>query len=166
MPNECRAETITAHLNPLPRSVKRTGEFVLLDGAWRFELDRLNKGLEEEWFYGHNYPDAIDWPSSIEAVMERAAKTMGAESPYNDAPLDLLVGWYEREFTVPEAWLQDPAYVAQVTFGACGYETRVWLNGQALRTVEGEEVHEGEFTLFNEADEPSKRVRRPPAHIA
>ena len=37
----------------------------------------------------------------------------------------------------------------QVTFGACGYETRVWLNGHALRTIEGEEVHLGEYTSFS-----------------
>jgi len=37
----------------------------------------------------------------------------------------------------------------QITFGACGYETRVWLNGKLLRTIEGEEVHFGEYTSFS-----------------
>jgi hypothetical protein len=37
----------------------------------------------------------------------------------------------------------------QITFGACGYETRVWLNGVPLRTVEREEVHVGEYTSFS-----------------
>jgi hypothetical protein len=37
----------------------------------------------------------------------------------------------------------------QITFGACGYETRVWLNGILLRTIEGEEVHYGEYTSFS-----------------
>ena len=37
----------------------------------------------------------------------------------------------------------------QLTFGACGYETRVWLNGRLLRTIEGEDVHYGEYTSFS-----------------
>jgi len=42
----------------------------------------------------------------------------------------------------------------QVTFGACGYETRVWLNGHPLRTIEEEDVHYGEYTSFSyELDE-------------
>jgi hypothetical protein len=37
----------------------------------------------------------------------------------------------------------------QLTFGACGYETRVWLNGHLLKTIEGEDVHYGEYTSFS-----------------
>jgi hypothetical protein len=37
----------------------------------------------------------------------------------------------------------------QLTFGACGYETRVWLNGIPLKTIEGEEIHYGEYTSFS-----------------
>src|SRR5215212_9904970 len=37
----------------------------------------------------------------------------------------------------------------QLSFGACGYETRVWINGKLIRTVEGEEVHIGEYTSFS-----------------
>jgi len=36
-----------------------------------------------------------------------------------------------------------------VTFGACGYETRLWLNGYPLRTIEGEEIHYGEYNSFS-----------------
>jgi beta-galactosidase/beta-glucuronidase len=36
-----------------------------------------------------------------------------------------------------------------MTFGACGYETPVWLNGHPLRTIEGEEIHYGEFNSFS-----------------
>ncbi|MEO8286237.1 MAG: sugar-binding domain-containing protein [Chloroflexota bacterium] len=147
--DDTRSKSITAHLNPLPRAVRRTSEYLLLDGVWRFELDRNDQGLKEDWYKGHNYSATIDWPSSIEAVMEEAWRTMGAESPYVDVHLDMLVGWYEREFEIPADWLQDPAYIVQVTFGACGFETRVWLNGEPLHTIEGAEVHEGEYTSFS-----------------
>jgi hypothetical protein len=59
-----------------------------------------------------------------------------------------VVAWYEREFEVPPEWLTPDSEI-QVTFGACGYETRVWLNGQALQTVEGESIHQGEYTSFS-----------------
>ena len=37
----------------------------------------------------------------------------------------------------------------QLTFGACGYETIVWLNGQPLETIEGEPMQVGEYTSFS-----------------
>ena len=33
-------------------------------------------------------------------------------------------------------------------FGACGYETQVWLNGQPLKTIEGEDIHYGSYVSF------------------
>ena len=62
---------------------------------------------------------------------------------------DKVVSWYEREFPMPDRSQLSPQSMLQLTFGACGYETRVWLNGQPLSTVEGEEVHVGEYTSFS-----------------
>ncbi len=129
------------YLNPLPRSVLRTNAYELLDGAWRFELDPADRGLRERWYLQHTYAGTAHWPGSIESHMvdEQAGQApAGGEA----------IAWYEREFEVPAAWLTPEAEV-QVTFGACGYETRVWLNGVPLRTVEDEAVHLGEFTSFS-----------------
>jgi hypothetical protein len=52
---------------------------------------------------------------------------------------DTVVAWYEREFTLPA--LSDQS-MFQITFGACGYETRVWLNGHQLITIDGLEAHQ------------------------
>jgi beta-galactosidase/beta-glucuronidase len=60
-----------------------------------------------------------------------------------------VVAWYERDFQVPESCLPSTDWLTQLTFGACGYETRVWLNGQLLRTIEGEDVHYGEYNSFS-----------------
>ncbi|HLL48619.1 MAG TPA: hypothetical protein VK399_18105, partial [Longimicrobiaceae bacterium] len=68
-----------------------------------------------------------------------------------------LIAWYERDFEVPAPWVAARDSVVQVTFGACGYETRVWLNGTALRTVEGEDAHRGEWTSFS--------FELPPEHL-
>jgi beta-galactosidase/beta-glucuronidase len=60
-----------------------------------------------------------------------------------------VIAWYEREFALPDAWIQMRDQIVQLTFGACGYETQVWLNGQSLQTIEGELVHRGEYTSFS-----------------
>ena len=134
---------------PLPRSVVRRGEFALLDGTWRFALDLEDRGLAERWYLGHAYAGSARWPASIESQIEAGQAAAGAGD---------VVAWYEREFEVPAEWLAAPEAVVQITFGACGYETRVWLNGAPLRTVEGEEVHLGEYTSFS--------FELPPEHLA
>ena len=51
----------------------------------------------------------------------------------------------------------------QLTFGACGYKTEVWLNGIQISTIEGEYTHVGEYTSFsyelnNELLKPVNRI--------
>ena len=133
-------------LNPLPRAVLRSNTYILLDGTWNFALDNEDKGLEERWFLGHQYNYTGDWPGSIEDHM-LDAKIEPSQPTWKDE----IVAWYEREFPMPEIPLNNgaPPSLIQLTFGACGYETMVWLNGKLLRTIEGEEVHTGEYTSFS-----------------
>ena len=134
------------YLNPLPRSVVRSNAFQLLDGEWRFGFDGANRGLAERWYAGHDYPGVARWPGSIEAQIAAGHAVQEGHAAAGDGE---VVAWYEREFTVPAEWVAVPESEVQITFGACGYETRVWLNGVPLRTVEGEEVHVGEYTSFS-----------------
>lgn len=138
------AASLPRHLNPLPRSVVRSNTFLLLDGEWRFDLDLEDRGLRERWYLQHDYSDKTHWPGSIEAHMAAAHTAAGYASSWKDE----VVAWYERDFEVPSAW-NSPGTEVQVTFGACGYETRVWLNGRPLSTIEGEEAHQGEYTSFS-----------------
>lgn len=139
------ARAVRKHLNPLPRSVVRPDAFELLDGEWRFALDLEDRGLAEKWYLKHAYAESAVWPGSIEAHMVEARDAQ----QHTPAWQDRVVAWYEREFSVPEDWCEPPECLVQVTFGACGYETRAWLNGHLLRTVEGEDVHLGEYTSFS-----------------
>jgi hypothetical protein len=128
--------------NSLPRAVLRQGTHFLLDGTWRFAIDRDDSGLIEEWEQGYDYRHTAQWPGSIEEHM--AAAHTGGSTAWQDK----IVAWYEREFTLPEVSAAQNRTLFQLTFGACGYETRVWLNGQQLTTIEGESVHYGEYTSF------------------
>ena len=131
--------------NPLPRAVTRHNYYELLDGEWRFDLDPEARGLPEGWHLGHEYPRTATWPGSIEAHMAQA-KEQQQEGPRWK---DKIIAWYEREFTLPDRASLPPRTMFQITFGACGYETRVWLNGQPLTTIDGDEVHYGEYTSFS-----------------
>lgn len=132
--------------NPLPRSILRREAFVLLDGEWRFALDSENRGLKEYWFARHNYTVTAAFPGSIESHFAAVKDAKEELSLFTDS--DDVIAWYERDFSVPEEWNR-PDKITQLTFGACGYETRVWLNGIALKTIEGEEVHIGEYNSFS-----------------
>ena len=132
--------------NPLPRSVQRREDYVLLDGEWRFTLDTEDVGLSEKWFVKHNFAVTASFPGSIESYFAAAKDFKGELNLYKQS--DDLIAWYERDFTIPQEWLK-PNKLVQLTFGACGYETRAWLNGTPLKTIEGEEVHYGEYTSFS-----------------
>ena len=147
------AHALEQHLNPLPRSVLRRNSYVLLDGTWRFELDLEDRGLAERWYLGHEFSGIAQWPGSIEEHINAARGVAQQTRPWQDN----VVAWYERDFEVPARWLEAPDRIVQVTFGACGYETRVWLNGRPLTTVEGEDVHFGEYTSFS--------YELPPEHL-
>jgi beta-galactosidase/beta-glucuronidase len=134
-------------INPVPRSILRRTAFELLDGEWRFELDAENCGLNERWHINHEYTQSANFPGSIESHLSNVKNTESAQSLYSNS--DEVIAWYEREFTVPADWSGDTDKIAQLTFGACGYETRVWLNGVQLETIEGEQVHYGEYTSFS-----------------
>lgn len=130
--------------NPLPRAVSRPNSHFLLDGSWRFSIDKEDAGLQEGWHLGHDFPHEAKWPGSIEQHMA-AAKV----EQITDSWQDKVVAWYEREFVLPEDKEQSVKTMWQLTFGACGYETMVWMNGLLLHTIEGEDVHVGEYTSFS-----------------
>lgn len=151
-----REETLedTHFINPIPRAVLRHNAPILLDGEWNFELDTEDTGIKDGWFLGHNYTQKANWPGSVEQHMSQ-----GKELQQTEFWKDKVVAWYERDFPLPDQNGNKQKTMMQLTFGASGYETRVWLNGYPLRTIEGEEVHIGEYTSFSY--ELNERLLRP-----
>lgn len=145
-----RDTNIVEHgFNPLPRSVVRRTPYELLNGEWRFALDPEDHGLKDSWYLGHDFAHAAQFPGAIESHLERAkAATRATHDPAPDLQ-ERVVAWYEREFSLPAEWGAVSNRLTQLTFGACGYETRVWLNGHPLKTIEGEEAHLGEYNSFS-----------------
>ncbi len=137
-------EDTDSFINPLPRAVLRHNTPIILDGDWSFALDPEDQGIKDGWFLGHNYEQKAHWPGSVEQHM-----TQGKEQQQTEFWKDKVVAWYERDFPLPEQNGNRLKSMMQLTFGASGYETRVWLNGYPLSTVEGEEAHMGEYTSFS-----------------
>jgi beta-galactosidase/beta-glucuronidase len=137
-------------INLLPRAVIRPNSFILLDGAWNFAVDPKNRGLTEHWYLSHQYSLKAHLPGSVETHI--------ANSYPNENKLwqKKIIVWYEREFPLPDlTTLEQTHSLLQLTFGACGYQTRVWLNGHPLRTIEKEEVHTGGYTSFSYELDPN-----------
>jgi beta-galactosidase/beta-glucuronidase len=128
----------------LPRAVFRPNSHILLDGEWRFQLDLEDKGLAENWYLKHEFTEVAEWPGTVEVHMAKAK----IQHPQVLNP-EKIIAWYEREFPPPEAPELSRNSMLQLTFGACGYETQVWLNGILMKTIEGEEIHFGEYTSFS-----------------
>lgn len=133
-------------LNPLPRSVRRRTPFELLDGEWHFALDSEDHGLAGNWHLGHEYAHTAQFPLAIEEHISLVKEQHEGGAVGNQSE---VIAWYEREFSVPQEWCDSDDRLTQLTFGACGYETRVWLNGHQLKTIEGEEIHFGEYNSFS-----------------
>jgi beta-galactosidase/beta-glucuronidase len=127
----------------LPRTVLRSNKFLLLDGEWNFAVDNNDEGLVQGWHLHHNFTHKATWPGSVEEHIAKA-HNRGNGSVWRDK----VVVWYERTYEQPKTALDLNHLMYQLTFGACGYETRVWLNGIPLKTIEGEEIHFGEYTSF------------------
>ena len=133
-----------AVLPSLPRAVNRPDSFLLLDGEWQFALDADDRGISDGWHLGHNYQRTAQWPGTVEEHLAEAKDA--SQTSWQDT----VVVWYEREFSLPAlSDLATDKSMFQLTFGACGYETRVWLNGMPLKTIEGEAMHYGEYTSFS-----------------
>lgn len=145
----------------LPRAVIRPNEYLLLDGEWKFAVDPNDRGVAENWFVQHTFAQTAHWPGSVE---QHLATSQQEGSSWKDK----IVVWYEREFKRPEyaSSAEEGDTIPQLTFGACGYETQVWLNGSPLTTIEGERVHIGEYTSFSYELENLRPVNRLTVRVA
>ncbi|MBI4558291.1 MAG: hypothetical protein HY706_11975 [Candidatus Hydrogenedentes bacterium] len=101
---------------------------VSLNGPWRFDLDRDDVGVGQQWFAGHTFTRTINvpfpWQSELSGVHDLA---------YQGA------AWYERDVTIPGEAKESRVFVV---FGAVDWHATVWVNGQKVAE------HEGGYTPF------------------
>ena len=103
---------------PRPQFVRETWEN--LNGEWQFERDRAVSGRERKLQEATSLPDRIRVPFCMESEL----------SGIGDRDFCECV-WYRREIEVPAERLEKNGRVL-LNFGACDYETTLYVNGKRI----------------------------------
>jgi beta-galactosidase/beta-glucuronidase len=107
-----------------PQPQFQRGEWQTLNGAWQFEFDDTNVGLDEQWASGKRaFARSIVVPFPFEAKL----------SGIGDTSFHPWI-WYRRTFTVPAGW---KGRRVLLRFGAVDYHAQVWVNGSRAGEHEG-----------------------------
>ncbi|MGM0493013.1 MAG: glycoside hydrolase family 2 protein [Armatimonadota bacterium] len=168
------------------RGLRSGIDWLNLNGSWQFEFDPGNVGVAEGWEmagadrFSRTICVPYPWEShrawgtedragnddwfSAEAWLEPGAVT---SDNYREASRH-TIGWYRREFTVPEHW--DGRRI-HLNVGAADWDLRVWVNGVAIGVEESgylpvsmditEALAEGPNTLVIRAHDPKDHSRQP-----
>jgi beta-galactosidase/beta-glucuronidase len=120
------------HPSELPRPEYPRPQFVRdawlnLNGAWQFEIDRSDTGLERG-LQQRELTDTITVPFCPESTLSGIGETDFLEAV-----------WYRRTVTVPAEWT---GCRVLLHFGAVDHDTTVWANGVEVAR------HRGGFTPF------------------
>jgi hypothetical protein len=140
------------------RSPAAEPDHLSLAGRWRFELDRADSGLEQQWF-GRNLNGALNLPGSLPEQgigdpVSTATKWMGEivdkswftapqyarfrepgnlKVPFWLQPDTYYAGiaWYQRDIEIPAVWATRRVVL---TLERPHWETRVWIDDRFVGT--------------------------------
>lgn len=113
---------------PRPQMVRQ--QWLNLNGAWEFEIDRSMSGENKDYHLGAPFSKTITVPFCPESRLSGIG-----EKDF------MQCVWYRKKFEVPEDWLGGGGKVL-LHFGAVDYEATVWVNGERAGT------HRGGYTPF------------------
>lgn len=117
-----------------PRPLLVRKEWQSLNGLWQFAFDDKNEGRAAGWQSGRPLPEQILVPFTFEAALSGIGKGKEIHERI----------WYRRTFEVPRAWRPGAGKKLRLNFGACDWETTVWVNGK-----QAGEPHRGGYTPFS-----------------
>ena len=114
-----------------PKSAATPTATLSVAGAWRFQLDPEDKGIDEGWFNNSALRDEIQLPGTTDeagfgerttgpdyGVLSRVHKYIGP-------------AWYQRRIEIPRSWQNKEItlFLERVI-----WESRVWVDGRELST--------------------------------
>jgi hypothetical protein len=135
---------------------QRTQMKIDLSGEWRFQVDSLDKGLQEQWFT-KNLKDKIKLPGSM--TTNRKGNDIDINTPWTGSIVDSSwftqpqyakyrvpgnikvpfwlqpvkyykgAAWYQKKFTIPVSW---KGKHIDLFLERCHWETVVWLDGKEI----------------------------------
>jgi beta-galactosidase/beta-glucuronidase len=107
-----------------PQPQFQRARWLSLNGAWEFEFDDANAGLDGDWAAGsRKFSRNITVPYCFESRLSGIGDT--AFHPWI---------WYRRTVAVPAEWKGQRVLLH---FGAVNYWSMVWVNGQLAGSHEG-----------------------------
>lgn len=110
-----------------PQPQFQRADWLNLNGAWEFEFDNNDQGLDENWASANpKFSRTITVPFAPETP----------RSGINDLAFHPVV-WYRRAITIPPAW---KGRRVLLHFGAVDYRAMVWINGKLAGAHEGGHV--------------------------
>lgn len=143
--------------NEYPRPQFRRKQWINLNGEWEFDFDDENVGKKEKWYLSHEYSRRIQVPFAYQTRLSGIHDTQ-----FHD------VVWYRRKI---DCALPEPGGRMLLHFGACDYETQVWVNGEyAGKHVGGSSsfsfeitdlLTAGENVLVVRAEDESRNLEQP-----
>lgn len=105
--------------------------WINLNGEWQFETDCARSGFERRLFEADALKDRIQVPFCPESELSGIGNR------------DFMpCVWYRREMEIPAAWLEAGRHIF-LHFGACDFETHVYVNGREAG------VHYGGYASFS-----------------
>ncbi|MGA3044870.1 MAG: sugar-binding domain-containing protein [Bryobacteraceae bacterium] len=107
-----------------PQPQFQRDRWLSLNGAWEFEFDDANAGLDADWASGgHKFSRNITVPYCFESRL----------SGIGDTSFHPWI-WYRRGIALPAAWKGQRVLLH---FGAVNYWSMVWVNGKLAGSHEG-----------------------------
>lgn len=111
-----------------PRPDQKRESWLSLNGEWEFEIDNALVGTEKKFFERPSLDGRITVPFSPESPLSGVGHT------------DFMLSvWYRRDIELPASFAGKRILLH---FGACDYETTVYVNGRLQGT------HRGGYTPF------------------
>jgi beta-galactosidase/beta-glucuronidase len=108
--------------HPRPQFVRK--DWIDLTGTWRFDGDREDRGIDEEWFADGR---ALSGEIVVPYPPESLASGVGDQAHWT-------VVWYERDVELPP---RDDGGRWLLHFGAVDYRAQVWIDGELSAEHEG-----------------------------
>lgn len=112
-----------------PRPQLQRKQWINLNGEWEFEFDDGNVGKREKWYLSHAFSRRIQVPFVYESERSGIHETEFHDVVWYRLNLD---GQLLKKGGGPAA----PRRML-LHFGACDYETEVWVNGESVGTHVG-----------------------------
>ncbi|MBQ8439920.1 MAG: beta-galactosidase, partial [Clostridia bacterium] len=113
---------------PRPQLVR--GDWINLNGAWEYQTDRMNSGLDRKLME----PNA-DFTETINVPFCRESELSGiGDKEFCDC------AWYRKKIIIPENWAGKRILLH---VGACDFYTTLWVDGKKVGD------HRGGFSSFS-----------------